>query len=241
MTVLELLTESSIMCGSLAQGEDLGPAEGAYALSKLNQMVDMWATDRLSIYRAQRAGPFAMVSGTQSYAIGTGAAWNVARPLWIDGAGMIQTTVSPNVELVMQILTKRLWQQIGVKTVQSTLPRSLWYDHTYPTGTIYLYPVPSYANQVVLYLPIAVTEFAGLTDTISLPPGYRMALVSNLAVLLAMGIRNLDQAVLGLAQLSYGNLKAANVVETMDALQCDPGLLPPGGGGAWDWLTGGIQ
>jgi hypothetical protein len=239
VTVLDLLTESSIMNGSLAQGEDLPPAEAAYLFSKLNQMVDMWASDRLAIYRSQRAGPFSLVSGTQSYAIGAGATWDVARPVWIDDAGIIQTTVTPNTELPMRILTKREWAQVGVKTIQSTLPRSLWYDQTFPNGTIYLYPVPSYANQIVLYIPIAVTEFAALTDAISLPPGYRMALVSNLAVLGAMGIRTLGADVEGLAVRSYGNIKAANLVENMDPLECDAGLMPERSG-VFDWMTGDL-
>lgn len=239
MVVLDLLKEASVMAGTLAIGEELSAAEQEYALSKLNQMVDMWATDRLAIYRSQRSGPFDLVSGTASYSIGDGATWNVARPMWIDDAGIVQTTVTPNVELRMKILTKREWAQIGVKTVQSTLPRSLWYDQTFPDGTIYLYPVPSYANQVVLYIPIAVAEFADLTTAISLPPGYRIAMISNLAVILGMGIRTPAADVLALAQSSYGGLKGANVVETMDALQCDKGLQTQTTG-TFDWLTGNI-
>lgn len=229
------------MCGMLAQGEELSAAEAEYALSKLNQMVDMWATERLAIYQTKRAGPFNLVSGQQSYTIGAGGEWDIARPLWIDDAGIIQTTVNPNTELPMTILSKREWAQVGVKAVQSTLPRYLWYEHDFTNGLgkIWLYTVPSYANQVALYIPIAVTEFSDYTTAIALPPGYRMGLVSNLAVLLSMGSRNPQPDVMAMAEKTFGNIKAANVEQYMDPLQCDRGLMPQQSG-TFDWLTGDL-
>ena len=126
MTVLDLLRESSIMIGSLAAGEDLGPAESEYALSKLNQMVDMWAADRLAIHRRQRVGPFAITANTQSYTIGPSGTWDTARPVWIDGAGIIQTpSASQPVEVPMNVFTQDEYKRVGVKNTPSALPRDI--------------------------------------------------------------------------------------------------------------------
>lgn len=247
-TVQDLATEAAIMAGIVAVGETLEGSQANYYLNKVNQLADQWATQRLAIYRTQRTSNFALVVGTQIYTIGTGATWSIARPLWIDGAGII---VDPNasrpVELGMQILTTREYQQITVKTTRSSLPRSLWYDHLYNAsgyGQIYVYPVPSSATPaVVLYLPIAVPDTFALADTIALPPGYRMALISNLAMLMCLGMRNPPPGVAELAATSFGNLKTANVASQMDAMRCDEGVLKLNGGtgGAFNWLDGGIR
>lgn len=224
-----------------AIGEDLTGDESAYALRKLADLVDLWATNRLAIYRSQRAGPFNVVATTQSYTIGAGATWNVARPLWIDGAGVLIDGGATNpVELPVDVLTKRQWQQIPVKSTRSALPRRLWYDRAFAAGfgTIYLYPVPNVSTpDIILYLPIAVTEFATLAETVSLPPGYRMALISNLAVILKMGMGPISPEVADLARSSLGQLKSGNLVEQMDPLECDPAVLG-GGSPAFNYHEG---
>src|SRR3990167_8824086 len=231
MTVVDLVTESAIMAGIAAIGETLDGGTADYGFSKLNQMVDLWAVDRLAIYRSQRKDGLSIVSGTQTYTIGTGATWDVARPSWIDGAGVIQDpTATYPVELGIEVFTNKRWKEVLSKTITSPLPQGIWYDRTFANGTIYVYPVPSSSTpDIVLYLPIAVTEFDALTDSISLPPGYRMALVSNLAVLMATGLRQIPDAVAQIAISSFGQLKGVNLVAQFDALECDDAVLRPQG------------
>lgn len=242
MTVTDLVTEAAIMAGIAAIGETLDGGQADYCFSKVNQMVDMWAADRLTIYRSQRIAGLNLVSGTASYTIGSAGTWVVARPLWIDGAGVIidPGATSP-VEVPIRVLTTREWQDVTVKTIRSPLPQAIWYDRTFANGTVYVYPVPNSSTpDIVLYIPIAVTEFTALGDTISLPPGYRMALVSNLAVLLCAGAREVPAVVGALAVMSLGQLKGVNLVDQMDPLKCDPAVLQRGGG-QWNFYTGGVR
>src|SRR6185503_15605471 len=52
------------------------------------------------------------------------------------------------------------------------------------------WPVPTNATLVgVLYAPSALPEFTGLTDTISVPPGWHEFLVYEVALRLAPGFR----------------------------------------------------
>lgn len=227
------------MAGSLALGETLTDAEMQYGLSKLNQMLDIWSIDRLAIPVRSRVGPFNLVAGTQSYTVGTGGAWDTARPMWIDAAGLIDLIIGDDVELPMRILTLKEWARVPVKTITSELPRSLFFEKTYagtsPLATVWLYPIPSEANQVILYVPVAVPEFATIGLTLALPPGYRMAVISNLAVLLAMGVTEIEPAVAALAAGSYAAIKAGNVVDHMDPMVM-PDLMQ--GGGEFNWMTG---
>ncbi|NCV71604.1 MAG: hypothetical protein EBW55_13090, partial [Betaproteobacteria bacterium] len=72
------------------------------------------------------------------------------------------------------------------KTLQATYPGAWYYNPTFPTGTLTCWPVPTSSTlQGVLYTPTPVAEFSALTDVVSLPPGYRRFLRTNLAVELA--------------------------------------------------------
>lgn len=240
MTVLDAIKAASVMAGLLAQGEELPAAEVEYGLSRLNDMIDIWSIDRLAIPRRERLGPYPLVVGTSSYLIGPGVTWDAAvRPMWIDAAGLIDVLVGDDLELPMKILTIKEYARIPIKTLRSTLPRSLFYDKTYlnGAGTINIYPTPDEANQIVIYAPIAVQEFINTTDTLALPPGYRMAIISNLAVLLVLGTDDVDSAVASLANASYAAIKSGNVEAHMDPMVCDNGMLFRGSG-HFNWLTG---
>jgi len=240
MTVLEAITDASVMAGIAALGEVLEAEDSAYGMSRLNDMIDIWSVDRLAIPKRDRVGSFTLTPGTSSYSVGTGATWDIPRPSWIDAVGLIDILPGDDVELPMTPLTLKEWSRVRVKAIQSPLPRRYFYDKTYPSGTIYIYPLPNEANQVVLYVPVAVAEFTSLDQTIAVPPGYRMTIISNLAVLLAMGVEEIDPAVAALASGSYAAIKASNVVDHMDPMTCDPGLLTRDGG-SFNFLTGNVE
>lgn len=237
----------------------LAPEIQAYAFGKLQDFADELATERLGIYRRQRVGPFSVTSGmgditaTSPITIGSGATWNTARPVYIDGAAVIYTAGStPRPELPMQVFTVDEWRDIVVKGITSTLSRALIYDRLYNSsgyGNIYLYPVPSASFQVVLYVPVAVTEFPldasnnlDLTTVLALPPGYRSMLVSNLAVILSIGLIPVSDDLRERAVNSMAKVKASNVVTHMDTLSCDAATLGRNENATgFDWLTGGIS
>lgn len=257
-TVLDLITEAAIMAGAVAAGETMAPEESAYGFNKLNQLVDRLATDRLAIYREQRVGPFSVTSGqgditaSSPITIGSGATWNTARPIWIDRAGVIYTAGStPEPELPMRVLTTQEWARITVKGITATLSRSLFYDRLFNSsgyGNIYLYPVPSASFDVVLYVPVAVTQFPNdadgnpdYTTAISLPPGYRAMLISNLAQVMCIGVKPVDPDLRDEATRTLADIKASNVVTHMDALNCDEATLGRDQrASGWDWIGGGF-
>ena len=85
-------------------------------------------------------------------------------------------------ELPLTPLTDAGWRGIGLKTLTSVLPSSAYYNPTFPYGNVQIWPVPTSSTLIgVLYAPTAMTAFA-LVDTISLPPGYRRFLTTNLAL-----------------------------------------------------------
>lgn len=255
LTVGDLITEAAVMAGMHDPRDgSLPPEESAYGFNKLNQMVDEFATERLEIYREQRVGPFNIVANTQSYRIGSGATWNTARPLWIDRAGVLVDGGATNpVELPVKVLTTKEWSQVTVKSTTSSLPRQLFYDRDFDAnsdGLIYLYPIPNVSTpDIVLYVPVAVAEFALDSDnnpiyttTVVLPPGYRSMLISNLAVIMSLGVITVSDDLRERATTSKAKVAASNVVTHMDALGCDTAVVNSDRRGApFDWISGGFE
>jgi hypothetical protein len=118
-------------------------------------------------------------------------------------------------------------------------------------GNIYLYPVPSASFKVVLYVPVAVSEFPldangnpDFSTVISLPHGYRGMLVSNLAKIMSIGVVPISDDLREEATRTMAIVKASNVETFMDALNCDEATQGRGENNrtsGWDWITGEIN
>ena len=165
-------------------GEDLQAGFEA-----LNELIDLWATQRWTIYVVTRT-PYGLTANQATYTIGSGGAFNQARPLWIEGVSVIEDdTVANPVEIPCgPPLLLRAFQAIAQKLTTSTFPYAIYYDHNWAAGlgTITVFPVPTSSNAaVVLYTPTALAQFADQSTNYTFPPGYERAIRRNLAVALA--------------------------------------------------------
>lgn len=170
----------------MAAGEDLDDDDATLIFNRLLDILDQWKAVGQMVFQVTR-NLFATVAGTASYTIGAGAVWNVARPIEIVAAGFVNTYINPTdpVETLMVPFTDAQWQRVPIKTLQSTICERYWYETTFTTpgyGKIYPYPVPSVVAQVALYLPIPLTDPADLATTILMPPAYKRALRTELAI-----------------------------------------------------------
>lgn len=261
MDVNDLITEAATMAGMLDPIDPLPPEAAAYGFKKLNQMLDEFASERLNIYRQQRVGPFAVTSGQGNITastptpitIGAGGTWSTPRPEWIDRAGVIYTAGgTPQPELPMRVFTVKEWSQVVVKGITATLSRALFYDRLFDAGggfgNIYLYPVPSASFNVVLYVPVSVAEFPNdangnpdFTTVLALPHGYKSMLVSNLAVIMSIGVKDIGADLRDRADTSKTRVMVSNVVTHMDPLSCDEAVRTGDHrNSGWDWIGGGF-
>jgi len=184
MTTSDLIAASLKRLGVLDGDETPTGTETNDALIRLNDLIDGWGTERLSMYTSSRT-TWTITSGTAAYSIGTGSTVNRVRPVYVDSIGFIDTSQDPDLEMPLSLLTVEGYAAIPQKALTSTYPTCVYYNLTYPTGTITFWMVPTSTTlQGVIYAPVAVTELA-LADTISLPPGYRRFLRDALAVELA--------------------------------------------------------
>jgi hypothetical protein len=240
MTARDLIQHALQELGALATSEAVSNADAQASLIRLNSLLDAWQTERLTIYNLDRTA-YTLVASQASYTIGptVGADWTCAvRPTFISHAGLLYAGSAPNVEIPMKMLTDDEYAAIRIKSVESTIPTWLYYNPTYPLGTVYLYPVPSDATaQMILYIPVPLTGGLTLDSVLTLPPAYEEAIRYNLAIRLGpMFGRPIDATVGMMAVESKATMKRSN--PRVDDLRVDP-AIPGSRGPAWSIFTGG--
>lgn len=131
------------------------------------------------------------------------------------------------VEIPRTVITDDAYQAIQIKGLSNALFTNVYYNPTFPLGTIFLWPKPDTAdNQLVLYLQNVFGGFADYTTDYDYPdlPGYAEALEYNLAVRLAEPYgRECPDRIERLADHTLGLIKRAN-----NKLSDLPSDAPPG-------------
>lgn len=195
MLVSDLITYAMRKLRKLASDESPTAGELSDGLIALNLMLEDWSIEALSVFRRTRA-QCALTAGKGEYTIGPSADWvadvvtaaAIPRPSVIESAGCIlDPSSSSAIESPIEILLSGDdYAQLHDKSLQSTYPRKLWYNPTFPKGTVHLWPVPSSATpRIALYFWTPITQFTATSETVSVPPGYSTALIFNLALYLA--------------------------------------------------------
>ena len=216
MTVSELITAAMQDLRILQVGETASANDAAYALARLNDWINSMATEGLTIYGQART--VWTITGATNYTIGPGGTIDCARPtgpMGITNIAFQDTSVSPTIEYNLgTALTEDSWAGIAQKGLTSVYPQAAYYNAIFNAGLglIYLWPLPTSTTlQGVIYTPVPVSEFTAITDTISLPPGYRRFLRTGLAKEIASAFdapltNDLQQA----AMESKADIKRAN-------------------------------
>lgn len=223
-TAADLIDAALTEIGVRAAGETLSAAEASEGLSTLNRMLDSWAAERLAIYTISRT-TWTITASDGSYTVGTGANVNRARPVSVDHVNYIDTSTDPDTEYPLAKLTEDAYAGITLKALTSETPQAWYYNPTYPTGTLELWPVPTSSTlQGVMYAPTAVAQFTALTTAVSVPPGYERAIIKNLALELAPSYgKKVDAALAIQAQEAKATIKRAN--KRLADLTIDPAAL----------------
>ena len=171
------------MLGVLAEGETPSASVSNDALVALNQMIDSWNTENLSIFsttdqtivwpasQATRTlGPSGNLPGTNT------------RPVSLSDATYY---VVNGISYVPAIIGDQQYAEIPLKTILSPYPSVMYVNDSYPDMTLTLYPVPSQALTFHFIGPTPLDQPATLATVITFPPGYLRAFVYNLALEIA--------------------------------------------------------
>jgi hypothetical protein len=236
VTALDLITDSLMLVGVVAEGESVPAAQAQHGLRTLNRLLDTWRLDSMLVYAIDRQVVQA-TANVGTYTIGTGATWNVERPVRIETAGLLDTTQTPTLEIPLKVLTDEEYQAISLKGLTSTYATWLYYDQAYPAGNVILWPTPTVARQVALYLWHPLTSIASLATTLSFPPGYENMCLYGLAVHLAAAYRvTLPETTAALAVSTMAAVQSQNSASPV--MQLPGALYGSGSGGRWNYVNG---
>lgn len=182
-TALDLLTLALKDIGALGIGQSISAEDTSDGLSTLNMMLGQWQGERLSVYHEVDIAK--QSTGAQSYTIGIGGDFNVARPTDIKAAyARLQSGGLPVDYPVRVIRSREEYSRIALKQL-TTLPDTVFYDAAFPLGNLLWYPVPPAQYELHVIVLDVLPQFATPSDSVSLPPEYMAAIRYNLACYLA--------------------------------------------------------
>jgi hypothetical protein len=197
------------LIGQLAEGETPSAATSADALTALNQMLDSWSAERLSVFSTQDQ-VFTWPASTKSRTIGPTGDFVGNRPVLLDDATYFRDP-SNNISFGIKIINQQQYDGIAVKTVTSTYPQVLWINMDMPNVSMYIYPVPTKALEWHFISVTELVEPATLATSLIIPPGYLRAFRFNLACEIAaeFGVEP-PPSVQRIAMSSKRNIKRIN-------------------------------
>lgn len=237
MTGGDLITASLRLIGVLAPGESLPAQEAIDGLAAINRMIATWSNESLFI-NAKTREVFPLVVGQGVYTMGVGGNFNTSRPQKIENALLQILSTSPVVELPIEIFNQDQFASITIKTLQSQIPTYLYPEGTNPLETLNLWPVPSQANNLVLYSWKPLAQIASLTTVLAFQPGFEEVLIYNGAIRLASEYgKTPSPLVIEIASSNKAAIKRMNTrpeyLQVDDALRSKPAV--------WNWMTGGYS
>ena len=119
----------------------------------------------MSLYRQNVV---TLVPSQQDYTIGSGADFDGARPITLNGAFVTRG----GIDYPLYVATQSEWNGI----IRNRPSRRSWgdlhYEPTFPLGTVHVWYVPTEALPITLAVNMQLAAVADIGDTLVFPPGY---------------------------------------------------------------------
>ena len=177
-TAQDIINRAFSLARIKQEGHTLTSSESSDALEIMNDILEEWSIEKLLSYQ-KKEETHTLVASTNNYTIGSSGTINTTRPTRILSAFVRD---SNNRDFPIAIVNKVRYDLVPNKTLTSIYPELLFYDPGYTLGTIYLYPTPNTANTLHFVTQSQFTSIATLTTEVSVPVGYKKALIYNLAL-----------------------------------------------------------
>jgi hypothetical protein len=196
------------LLGVLAEGETPSAATSQDALLAMNQMIDSWNTERLSVFATQDQ-VFSWPAGEIRRTLGPTGDLVGNRPVLLDDATYYRAP--SGVSYGIKFINQDQYNGIAVKTATSTFPQVIFVNETFPDVEMFIYPKPTQTLEWHFISVEELTQPANLATQLHFPPGYMRAFTYNLAMEIApeFGVEPLPQ-VQRIAMISKRNLKRIN-------------------------------
>lgn len=183
-TALDIIQDALELLGVYGPGDTISSADSARSLSTLNDMMDVWSNESLACF-TWLTQTFTLNPNQYQYTVGPGGDISGTRPLRVSDAPGAAYLLDTNLNrYLMDVVDQLTWNIQTTAVANSDLPDHLFYDPQFPLGVINIWPTPTtgYTCSFLSYQQLG--DFASLAAPFSLPPGYKRAITTNLAVIL---------------------------------------------------------
>jgi hypothetical protein len=164
-------------------GDQLAAMDANDGLEVLNDLLDSLAVQRAYVFSSiETIVDFSPLD--YQYTIGPGGVFSVdtsgnpiARPNRITAGFTRLSSQAGGIDFPLEVtMDQKRYNDLTLKNVPGPWPIALYYNPTFPLGTLYFYPNPASAAELHLWIDQIVQSFATLNTAVSLPPGYSRAL-----------------------------------------------------------------
>jgi hypothetical protein len=197
------------LLGVLAEGETPSASVSQDSLMALNQMIDSWNIERLSVFCTQDQ-VFTWPAGEYIRTLGPSGDFIGLRPVLLDDATYYRDP-GTNVSFGIKFINQQQYDGIAVKTVTSTYPQVIFVNMGFPDITMSIYPRPTRDLEWHFVSVQELDKPANLATDLFFPPGYLRAFTYALAMEIApeFGVEPSPQ-VQRIAMTSKRDLKRIN-------------------------------
>lgn len=167
---------------NLVIGEGETPSAVMYSdgLRMLNRLLDVLSTNNDWAYFPSLETK--ALTGQASFTIGPTGDVATTRPIAIDTA----TCVRNGITYPVKVIDNERYDILTYKALQGANTAAIYYEGTYPNGTVYCYPLSTGCTLNMRVLN-SVKQFTTLSAQIDMPEGYEEAIMLALAIRMAPG------------------------------------------------------
>jgi hypothetical protein len=222
-TAQTIINDALKELGVLAENDTPSASMSNDALRALNRLMEKFSNDQSFAYYPNQYQWG--LTGESSFTIGQTGQLVADRPIKIETA----TVDRQGVSYPVSVIDNQKWDAIAFKGTVGGLPSAIFYEGTFPNGTVHVFPLASGCTLNMRVIN-TVARFPSLGTELAMPPGYEEALIKNLAVNIAPQYPSgaLSQLTIQAARssLEYIN-RTNNVIPTMTI---DPAISGRSGG-----------
>jgi len=209
-TARDIINQALVNIRVKANGQTLAMSHLSDGLDALNDLIDSWAGENLTIYQ-EKEESFSLTSGQASYSIGENGTpdFDTARPIELVSGWYVRDSGGAT-DYPVEVVSLEQYRMRRSKGLTGR-PFQVSYNPTYPNGTLYFYYTPDDGRVVYMRSLKPVPTFTSINSTVSLPVGYKRALIKNLAIELAEGYgKTVTQTLYTAAKEAKNNIKRNN-------------------------------
>jgi hypothetical protein len=176
-TVLNIVTTAMRKINALAVGETPTAAELQDGIQALNDVLETWNIENLSIYGSLPT-TYTTIAGKNTYTMGPGGDWDGIRPVAIQAA---YCSVN-GVDFPVSEWTLQEWMGQPIKATQQQITERFVFVNDAPLARVILWPTPLYATTFTANYNQKLGAVSSGSDVMTLAPGYVRALQYSVAV-----------------------------------------------------------